>query len=298
MRVTFQSQFRDTSAGIESATQRIIDAQRQVTTGKKLSKPSDDPIGASNAVAERNSIAASEQYMSTAEGVASRLSVVDTVLDDVMEKLTRAQAVAMAGRGSPTTQVQRDAAAEELRGIKQALLDDLNTKFQGTYVFSGANSQTQPYTVGGGGVVGAYAGSTTELAVDIGDGRSVTMAFDGSDIAQGSDPQHLFDELDDLITAVSAGNEAGVTSGMQALQRAFTRATGAQSSLGNDMHEIDTQKLRLQQMKQSGNERLSKLEEANMAEAITNMSHAEAAYEAALGAAARATRVSLLDYLK
>ena len=298
MRVTFQSQFRDTSAGIESATQRIIDAQRQVTTGKKLNKPSDDPIAAANSIVERNSISASEQYLRTADGVGSRLSVVDTVLDDILEKLTRAQAVAMAGRGSPTTQVQRDAAAEELRGLKTALLDNLNTKFQGTHVFAGANSQTPPYTVGGGGVVGAYAGSATELSADIGDGRSVTMAFNGNTIAQGTDPQHLFDDLDDLITAVSTGNEAGVTAGIQALQRAFTRATGVQSSLGNDMHEIDTQKLRLQQMKQSGIERLSKLEEANMAEAITNMSHAEAAYQAALGAAATATRVSLLDYLK
>jgi flagellar hook-associated protein 3 FlgL len=298
MRVTFQSQFRDTSAGIESASQRIIDAQRQVTTGKKLNKPSDDPIAASNSIAERNSIAASEQYLRTADGVGSRLSVVDTVLDDILEKLTRAQAVAMAGRGSPTTQVQKDAAAEELRGLKAALLDNLNTKFQGTYVFGGANSQTQPYTTGGGGVVGAYAGSTTELSADIGDGRSVTMAFNGNAIAQGTEPQHLFDELDDLITAVTTGNEPAVTAGIAALQRAFTRATGLQSTLGNDMHEIDTQKLRLQQMKQSGIERLSKLEEANMAEAITNMSHADAAYKAALGAAATATRVSLLDYLK
>ena len=54
------------------------------------------------------------------------------------------------------------------------------------------------------------------------------MAFDGSAIAQGSDPQHLFDEMDDLITAITTGNEAGVTSGLQGLQRAFTP-----SSLGS-----------------------------------------------------------------
>jgi flagellin-like hook-associated protein FlgL len=64
------------------------------------------------------------------------------------------------------------------------------------------------------------------------------------------------------------------------------------------MHEIDTQKLRLQQMRLSGTERLSKLEEANMAEAITNMTNAEAAYQAALGAVSTATRASLLDYLR
>jgi len=126
----------------------------------------------------------------------------------------------------------------------------------------------------------------------------VATASNGNTIAQGTDPQHMFDAMDGLISAVTSGDEVNVTSGIQAMERAFQRATSAQSSLGNDMHEIDTQKLRLQQMRLSGTERLSKLEEANMAEAITNMTNAEAAYQAALGAVSTATRVSLLDYLK
>jgi flagellar hook-associated protein 3 FlgL len=298
MRVTFNSQFRDSQASIEGATERLIEAQRQVSTGKKLNKVSDDPSGASTAVAERNALSAVEQYERTSENIGSRLTVVDSVLDEIISKLTEVQTVAIAGRGTPKTQVERDAAAEKLRGLKAALLDDMNTSFHGTYVFSGASSTTQPFTVGGGGVVNAYAGSATELDADIGDGRSVTMAFDGNVIAQGSDPQHMFDELDALVTAVSTGNEANITAGLAAMQRAYQRATGAQSSLGNDMNEIDTQKLRLQQMRLSTDERLSKLEEANMAEAITAMTHAQSAYEAALGAVSTATRVSLLDYLK
>jgi len=298
MRTTFNSQFRDGAAGIEAATQRIIEAQRQVSTGKKLNKISDDPAGAASAIAERNALGAVEQYEKTSQNIGSRLTVVDTVLDDVISKLTKVQTVALAGRGTPKTQLERDAAAEELRGLREALLDNLNATFHGTFIFSGANATTPPYTVGGGGVVGAYAGSATEQGVDIGDGRAVTVAFNGNAIAQGTDGQHMFDALDDLITAVVAGDETNVTSGIQAMERAFQRATAAQSSLGNDMHEIDTQKLRLQQMRLSGTERLSKLEEANMAEAITSMTNAEAAYQAALGAVGTATRASLMDYLK
>jgi flagellar hook-associated protein 3 FlgL len=108
----------------------------------------------------------------------------------------------------------------------------------------------------------------------------------------------VFDVMDDLIAAVTAGNDTAVTTGLADLERVFTRATTAQSRLGNDINEIDSQKLRLQQMKLSSDERLSKLESANMAEAITNMAHADAAYQAALGAVSSATRVSLLDYLK
>ncbi len=230
--------------------------------------------------------------------MASRLTVVDTVLSDVVQMLSKVQSSALNGRGTTKTPEQRQAVAEELRGLRNALLDNFNTSFQGTYVFAGANSTTQPFATAADGSVDPYAGSTTELDIEIGEGRTVTMAFDGNTIAQGSDGQHLFDALDALITAVSTGDEAGISTGIEAMERAFNRATTAQSRLGNDMNEIDSQKLRLQQMKLSGNERLSKLEAANMAEAITNMANAEAAYQAALGAVSTATRVSLLDYLK
>ena len=76
MRVTFQSQFRDTSAGIESASQAIIDAQRQVTTGKKVNKPSDDPIAAANSSGNGNRSALG-QY-SESPTASDRARVVDT----------------------------------------------------------------------------------------------------------------------------------------------------------------------------------------------------------------------------
>ena len=298
LRITFASQFRDGAAGIQTASERLIEAQRQVSTGKRLGKVSDDPSASSTAVAERNALGAIEQYTATSDNAASRLTVVDTVLSDIIQMLSKAQSATMNGRGSTKTTEQRDAVAEELRGIRAALVDDFNTTFQGTYIFAGVSSTTQPYTVGGGGAVGAYAGSTTELDVEIGNSRTVTLAFDGSTIAQGTDTDHVFDAIDDLITAVTAGDETGINTGLTALERAFNRATTAQSRLGNDINEIDSQKLRLQQMKLSSDERLSKLEAANMAEAITNMAHADAAYQAALGAVSSATRVSLLDYLK
>lgn len=298
MRITFSSQFRDGAAGIQRASEQLLEAQRQVSTGRRLDKISVDPAGSATAVAERNALGAVEQYQATADSAASRLKVIDTVLSDIVDKLTKAQTSAMAGQGSTKSTVQRESAAQELRGLKTSLLDDLNTMFHGTYVFSGISSTTKPYTVGGGGVVGAYAGSATEMSVDVGDGRSVKVAMDGSEIAQGSASQHLFDTFDDLIAAVTAGNDADITTGLQELQDAFTRATGAQSRLGTDLAEIDAQKLRLQQVKISTTERLSKLEDANMAEAITQMSNADAAYRAALGAVSTSTRVSLLDYLK
>ena len=298
MRLTFNSLHRDSAAAIETASERLLDAQRQVSSGRRLGKISDDPTAAATSISERGHLAQVDQYTRTADSVGSRLTVVDTVLSDVVSKLTAARTVATAARNSTATASQRSALAQELGGIRDALLDDMNTTMHGRYLFAGASVTTRPYSATSPATVPSYAGSSSEVQVEVGNDRAVTIAFDGADITQGTDSQDLFATLDDLITARTAGDRDAIGTGLDALERAFNRATAAQTRVGNDMQVIDAQKLRLQQMKQSTSDRLSRLEDVNMAEAITEMTHADAAYRAALGAVGTTSRVSLLDYLK
>jgi flagellar hook-associated protein 3 FlgL len=298
MRVTFGAQIRNSTAGLEDSASRLLDYQRQVSTGKRIEKPSDDPSGIAGAIGERSETAAIDQYARATNSVASRLAVVDTVLSDLVTQLIAAQVDSASVLGSGKTQVQRDAAATNLEAIRDTILGDLTTSFNGTYIFSGSASTVAPYTRVGNGPVSAYAGSTAEMVVDIDQQRNVKIAFNGQFIAQGSDPQDIFVELDSLIAAVRAGNQAGITTGMQALQRMFDRVSTAQGRVGADQRTIDEQKLRLDDMKRASAARLSTLEDANMAEAISGMAQADAAYRAALGAVNSVTRMSLMDYLR
>ena len=298
MRITFNSQYQDAAAAVEKASEQLLEAQRRVSTGRRISKISDDPTAAAASLAERSALGQVDQYSRAADSVASRLAVVDTVLSDVVEKLTAAQTVGTAARGSTLTANQRASLAQELGGIRDALLDDMNSTLHGRYLFAGAAVTTKPYTVTPPATVAAYVGSNNEVRTDISGDRSVTIAFDGEAITQGTDPQDVFATLDQLIADVSSGNSVGIDTGLAALRRAFDRATSAQSRVGSEMEMIDTQKLRLQQMKLSGSERLDKLEAVDMAEAITEMQHADAAYRASLGAIGTSSRTSLMDYLK
>jgi len=298
MRITFQSQYRDTSAAIEKTSEQLLEMQRRVASGKELGKISDDPTAAAMGVAERSQLAGIDRYTRAADGVGSRLAIVDTVLTDVVSQLSAAQTVVASARGTSVTAAQRDAFEVNLAGIRDTLLDDLNTSFHGIYLFAGTASTTRPYTVPGGGTFATYAGNTSTVEVDVGNGRSVAVARDGSAISRGTDAQDLFETLDDLIAAVSAGDDAAMATGLSALQRAFDRAIAAQTRVGADMQAIDAQKLRLQELHVASVDRISKLEDLNMAEAITDLTHADAAYRAALGAVSTVSRVSLLDYMK
>jgi flagellar hook-associated protein 3 FlgL len=298
MRLTFGAMHRNAQEGIESASTRLMEFQRQVSTGKRIEKPSDDPSATLGSIGEHNETAAIDQYARTTDTIGSRLSVVDTVLSDLIMQVERAQVSSASARGTTKTQAQRDAAATELEGIKDTILGDMTTAFNGAYLFSGSNSTVAPYSRTPGGPVSAYAGSTSELLVDVDQQRAVKMTFNGQTLTQGSDALDIFAEFDNLIAAVRAGNDGGIAAGMSALQRMFDRVTTAQGRVGADLRTIDEQKLRLDELKRASKKRISALEDTNMAEAITGMAQADAAYQAALGAASTVTKQSLMDYLR
>jgi flagellar hook-associated protein 3 FlgL len=289
---------RNAREGIESAATRLMEFQRQVSTGKRIEKPSDDPSATLGSIGEHNETAAIDQYARTTDTVASRLAVVDTVLSDLITQLERGQVSAASARGSSKTQVQRDAAATELEAIRDTIFSDMTTAFNGTYLFSGSNSTVAPYSRPPGGPVSAYAGSANEMVVDVDQQRALKITFNGQQLTQGGDAQDIFVEFDNLIAAVRAGNDAGIGAGMDALQRMFDRVSTAQGRVGADLRTIDEQKLRLDELKRSSAKRISVLEDTNMAEAISGMAQADAAYRAALGAASTVTKQSLMDYLR
>ncbi len=297
MRITFNSIYRDGMRQIAEASENLVEAQRQVSSGKRVDRASDDPTAAAGGLASRAELATVKRYEKAADSVYSRLTVVDTVLSDVITQLTRAQTAVTSAQGSVQTPAQREAAAQELEGVRSALADDFNTSFNGTFLFAGAKSTTLPYSVAADGTVSPYAGSTTELEVDINRRSAVTVVLNGSAIAQGSTGGDVFTVLTDAIAAARAGDSTALGTAMNDLKDAFDRATAAQSRVGGDLRSIDGEKVRLEQMRIAAMSRVNSLENVDLAEAVSNMNRADTAYKAALGAVSTASRVSLLDYL-
>lgn len=298
MRMTFNSQYRDAQASLDVATARLVEMQRQVASGKRIAKPSDDPAATAAAVSERAQIGSIDQYKRAADSVASRLTITDTALADMLDRITAAQTAATSARGSIVSPAQREAAALALEGIRTAMLDGFNTSFRGVYIFSGTNSDAPPYTLNANGIdVDPYAGNAQEVAVDIGEEREVTVMFNGETIAQGGAATDLFADISALIVAARAGDNDALGAGIDSLKGAFARITAAQGRVGIGLNVVEVERNRLEQIRIAGTARLSQLEDANMTEAISEMSQAEMAYRAALGAIGTGGRMSLLDFL-
>jgi flagellar hook-associated protein 3 FlgL len=100
------------------------------------------------------------------------------------------------------------------------------------------------------------------------------------------------------VVAVKTGDNAAIGTGIDALTRAFDRAVRAQSRVGTNEQSIGDGQEQLVSLRLASVTRLSKDQDANLAEAITKMSQAQIAYQAALGAVGKANQNSLLDYLR
>jgi flagellar hook-associated protein 3 FlgL len=298
MRVTFGTGYDMAMADLERAAADLARAQQIVASGKRVNTPSDDPSAAAAAVRERAEIATIDQFVKTADTATSRVRVIDTVLSDMISTVTAALASGSAARGSIQTDSQREATAANLEGLRDALLADINMSFGGTYLFGGTASLVQPYVKNLDGSVSAYRGDNTALFVDVDRNSSVQIAYDGQAVLQGSDSADLFATLQGLIDAVRGNDQDGVIAGLAGLERAFDRLVGVQSGVGSNLNALEQQTTRLADMRRATKEQLSKDEDANMAEAITDMSQADTVYRSALGAIATRTKLSLLDYLK
>ena len=294
MRVTFNA-IRDGLAAINTASAEMAKAQQQVASGRRLGVPSDDPLAAQQAIADHAVMGTVDAYARTADAAASRLSSADSVLGDMIDKLTLALGTATGVRGNISDQASREAASQTLLGIRDSLLGDVNTTYDGTSLFAGSKVTGPAYANTASGWV--YQGDNTPVQVEVEHGRLVTVGFDGHSIFQGSDGTDVLTVLDGLAAAVRNGDAAAISSAVDSVQHAFNRIVRTQSSLGVDESGITDAKARLSSRRLAAETDRSKAEDANPAEAITRMSQAQIAYQAALGAVSAVEKKSLLDYL-
>lgn len=297
LRVTFNTLFRNTMRDVQRTGSEFARAQEQVSSGRRLQQASDDPAAAVTGLREREEIRAVDRYREANDSVDSRLRVVDSVLSDIVTSLTTAQTRAAAGRTTILTPAQREAIALEIEGVREAVFTAVNTSYRGIYLFAGADTTTAPYTKTGA-TVSAYQGNATEVSVDVSRTSAVAVTVDGGEMLQGTAARDLFETLDALAAAVRAGDMSGIDAGLGELDAAFSRVTAVQGRVGATLSALPAEKARLDELRRASDTRRSQAEEVSLAEAISEMTRAQQAQQAALAAAGANQRTSLLDYLR
>ncbi|MEW5946996.1 MAG: flagellar hook-associated protein FlgL [bacterium] len=135
-------------ADIQRSLRSLNELQRQISTGKRVRFPSDDPIDADRILDYRQTVAQVQQYSRNVDDMDSLASNVDGVLDTITSLLFRARDLAVrASSDAPMAQRDRDAIAEELDQILHELVFQANQKFDGKFIFSGNKTENTPFSI-------------------------------------------------------------------------------------------------------------------------------------------------------
>jgi flagellar hook-associated protein 3 FlgL len=295
MAVTFDV-VRDGIPAINTAAAALAQAEEQVATGKAWQSIAGNPTNASRAVGDHAELGLLDAFTTTANAVSSRQSAADSTLTDVINQLTSAMSTVTGAQGTTATASTRAAAADALTSVRESIASDVNTTFQGTYLFSGGQVTKAAYAQVAG--VWTYQGDNAPVSATIDTGTQVAQTWDGQAILQGSDATNILTTLDTLATAVQSGDAAGMAAGLTALQSAFSRATAAQGSLGSDENSVTSATQRLSTLSLATETRRSQDEDANLADAASQMSQAQTAYQAALMTVAQSRQLSLFNFMQ
>jgi flagellar hook-associated protein 3 FlgL len=161
-------------------TQRgLLDVQNQLSTGRRLATPSDDPGDAAIAIQIRKLLEQRAGYADNLSQATAHLSEVDTTLGDMTDLLRQAQTLASANVGSDVSADQRNAAAAIVSSLYNQMLSLANKQSQGVYLFAG-DTGTAPFVSDQGGV--RFVGSSRVLANQFDESAILPFMVDGNEV--------------------------------------------------------------------------------------------------------------------
>jgi flagellar hook-associated protein 3 FlgL len=286
MRITNTMSANNITASLFRQTEAMYKSQEQIMTGKKINRPSDDPIGMSTALGYRNTISSLEQYEENIAAGKIHIETMDNVLEMVADLLNDAKALSFDDNPE-----MRPVMAAEVATIREQILDFTNYQLNGNYIFSGDATDTAPFDN-----TGFYLGDNNNKDLVISSSTQVTIAADGSDIFQSV--TDIFAELDALETDLIAGDSALIASHTDPLDKAIDQVNAVRAVNASTFKRLEATENYHAVFKVNMQDLLSRTEDANLAEAIVNFQAQQTTYESTLASSSMIMQKSLLDFLR
>lgn len=294
-------------AQLELMETRADRAQQQITSGQKLSVPSDGPDEVSAILQVHSEMARNEQIKTNLVRVQSEVETADSVLQRAILVLDRAIVLATQGAGNLVDADDRLVLAEELSGLQEEMVGLSQTTSEGRYVFGGdadgqASYRFDPSSPTGVERLNPFQAVTRQITHPSGTtffvARTAQDIFDERNIDDTPSTANVFAAMQSLRTALEGNDESGVATALVSLREASThlnKQEGFYGAVENRLKEaLDETGERSLNLKT----RLSELEDADLTAAILELNQVQLAQRAALSSRASMDKSTLFDYLK
>ncbi|MDA5108076.1 flagellar hook-associated protein FlgL [Brevibacillus thermoruber] len=267
--------------------------QEQLSSGKKVSKPSDDPVIVTRGMFYRSSLIENDQFTKNTTEALNWLDATDQALDEVGNVYKRVQELVVASGNGTLSKDDLKMMAMEITELKNHLGNVANQTVNGRYIFAGTDSTKPPYDTASGQFTNK---NSSLIKLEISENTYVPININAQNVFNNPAGNNIFTLLDNIVNELNNGNAATAYSDQLKQQADFVLTERA--ALGARVNRLELVEDRLSKSEVSITGLMSKNEDADIAEVITQLKTQENVHRAALSAGARIIQPSLVDFLR
>jgi flagellar hook-associated protein 3 FlgL len=291
MRITSDMSQRHVLSDLRRVQERLANAQSQVSSGRRIEKPSDDPLGAERAMRLNDQLESTGAYRTAVDESRSWLDATDSALSSLSEVVQHVRELTLQAANGSTSDAGRQSIKQQIDQLTEEAKTTLNSAYDGRYIFSGTKTDTPPYSAATGD---AYQGDASPVVRQIGPGVSVQVNVTGDDVLSG-----LLPTLRAISAHLASNDTASLgTSDLAAIDASFDNLTDKRGQVGAVTNRVDAAGARLDDTTDITTAFLSKTQDADLPQALTDLSAQQTALQAALRGGAALIQQSLMDFLQ
>jgi len=298
MRVTNSMVVNNLLSTLGKNATRLSKYQNQVATGKRITKPSDDPVGAAYSVRYNTDIEKEKQYLANIESSNEILTATETALSSANSVLQRIRDLTVSAASAAPSDSSRQAIKVELEQLREELVGLANTTYNGRYIFSGY--KTDQKLINEDGSYAITVEDTEKINYQVSQNNIMQVNTLGTSIfgaGKKDEIPQMFADIDELITCVDAGDTEGINASLAKIDDAQDKVLAGMTEIGGKMNRLDLAKTRVTSNITYLDDAKSLNDDVDMAEAITNLTMEKTVYSSALQVGASIIQQTLLDFI-
>jgi flagellar hook-associated protein 3 FlgL len=291
MRVTQNMLATNTLRNISSSYEKLGTLQNQLSSGKKITKPSDDPVVAVKGMGYRSQLAEVDQFQRNLSELHTWMDTSDAGMEQANSALQRIRELVVQGNSDTLTDSDRQSIADEVKQLKSDLVNTANTQVSGKYIFHGSDVATKPVIDGDPPTVATNP--VTNYKVEVSSGVYLQANVDPAK----SFNQDLFTTVNDIQNAME-NDPSKLNDLLGKLDGVMNTMSSERSNLGARTNQLDMVENRLSQQSDLATQVLSDNEDAQIEQVITDLTTQESVHRAALSVGSQIIQPTLMDFLK
>lgn len=293
MRVTQSMLSNNMLTNLSSSYDRLGKLSDQMTTQKKITRPSDDPVVAMKGMTYRTNLLEVEQYKRNFSEAYNWAENTDAALDKATSALQRIRELTVQASNDTYEEGQRGAIMQEVVQLKEHLVQIANTKFGDKYLFNGTDTLNKPVTDDNGTLT--VSTNTNPVSLELSKGVYIQVNANPAKAFTAD----LFKDIDGLISSLKDG-KSGKEIGdfLENIDTHTDAITYERANMGARLNRIELMEERVDEQAVIAGRIMSDNEDIDVEKVITELKTQESVHRAALSIGARIIQPTLMDFLR